>query len=184
MLRSSLIVAVIACIVGAYAPSLFPSLFQAMNGSGGGSAPQPIPTVALAPPPAPASASRDESYRVAEIYADRGGQYSTDVVVNGVIVHMMIDTGATFVALSAETASRLGLSLGPASYTGRVRTANGIASVAPVTLTSVSVGDVFVPAVQGLVMEPQAGRDNLLGMSFLKRLSTVEQKSGRLILRQ
>jgi aspartyl protease family protein len=111
MLRSSLIVAVIACIVGAYAPSLFPSLFQAMNGSGGGSAPQPIPTVALAPPPAPASASRDESYRVAEIYADRGGQYSTDVVVNGVIVHMMIDTGATFVALSAETASRLGLSL-------------------------------------------------------------------------
>jgi aspartyl protease family protein len=183
MLRSSLIVAVVACIVAAYAPSLFPSLFQAMNGSGGPAAPQPAPAVGPSPP-VQASASRDESDRIAEIYADRGGQYSTDVVVNGVIVHMMIDTGATFVALSAETASRLGLALGPASYTGRVRTANGIASVAPVTLTSVSVGDIFVPAVQGLVMEPQAGHDNLLGMSFLKRLSAVEQKSGRLILRQ
>ena len=94
------------------------------------------------------------------------------------------DTGATFVSLSAETAQRIGLPVNESSYTARMTTANGIARAAPVMLNAVSVGDVYVPAVHGIVMDRQAGSVNLLGMSFLKRLSGVEQKSGQLILRQ
>jgi aspartyl protease family protein len=184
MLRSSILVAVVACIAAVYAPTVFPALLQAM--SGGTSPPPARPVAAPAPPIAPAvtPASDAEEGRTIEIPADGGGQYSTDVEINGVFVRMLVDTGATTVALSADTAQRLGLPLSEASYTALVRTANGVARAAPVVLSAVSVGDIYVPAVQGVVLERRAGHVDLLGMSFLKRLSSVEQKSGRLILRQ
>lgn len=182
MLRSSLLVALLACLIAAYAPTVFPALLQAMSERA--SAPQPLAVAAPAPPPAAAAESRDNDDRRVEIDADAGGQYSTEVAVNGVIVHMLVDTGATTVALSADTAQRLGLPLSDASYTALVRTANGVARAAPVVLSAVSIGDIYVPAVQGVVFERKAGHVDLLGMSFLKRLSSVEQKSGRLILRQ
>lgn len=181
MLRSSLLVALLACLIAAYAPTVFPALLQAMSERT--SAPQPLAVAAPAPPSA-AAESRDNDDRRVEIDADAGGQYSTEVAVNGVIVHMLVDTGATTVALSADTAQRLGLPLSDASYTALVRTANGVARAAPVVLSAVSIGDIYVPAVQGVVFERKAGHVDLLGMSFLKRLSSVEQKSGRLILRQ
>jgi aspartyl protease family protein len=184
MLRPVIIFAVIACAVGAFAPSVFPALLQAMSGAAGASASPPLPTVVRAPPVIQASESDDNGGRVVEINADAGGQYSTEALVNGSLVHMMVDTGATTVALSAETAERIGLPLSEASYTARIRTANGIARAAPVTLSAISIGDIYLPAVQGIVLDRQAGVVNLLGMSFLRRLSAVEQKSGRLILRQ
>jgi aspartyl protease family protein len=179
MLRSSIVVAIVACVLASFAPGLLPGLLK----SGGTSA------VATPPPDAivsvsPASASEDADGRTAEIQSDPGGQYLTDVSISGAHVRMLVDTGATYVSISAQTASRLGLRLEEASYTLRMTTANGVARAAPVLLPSVRVGDVYLPSVQGVAMEPRAGDVNLLGMSFLKRLSGVEQKSGRLILKQ
>ena len=42
MLRSSILVAVVACILAVYAPTVFPALFAALNGGG---APQPLASV-------------------------------------------------------------------------------------------------------------------------------------------
>jgi aspartyl protease family protein len=187
MLRSVIVLAVIACVAGLYAPSVFPALFQAASGAASNPT---APTQAMAPvtsPPSPvvqASASDEDSGRMVRLDPDMGGQYSTEVVINGSRVRMLVDTGATYVSLSAETAQRIGLSVTDSNYTARMTTANGIARAAPVTLNAVSVGDIYVPTVQGIVMDRQAGGVNLLGMSFLKRLSRVEQKSGQLILRQ
>ncbi len=183
MLRSSILVAVVACILAVYAPTVFPALFAALNGAAG---PQPLAPPPVGAPSASASASTDDSEegRVVQIAADGGGQYSADVTINGVLVHMLVDTGATTVAISADTAERIGLALSEASYTAMVRTANGAARAAPVVLSAVTVGGIYVPAVQGIVFERRAGHVDLLGMSFLKRLSSVEQKAGRLILRQ
>lgn len=184
MLRSSILVAVVACILAAYAPSVFPALFAAMS-SGVGSQPLAPPLVsASSPPSASASLGDSEDGRVVQIEPDRGGQYSTDVAINGVFVHMLVDTGATTVAISADTAERIGLPMNEGSYTAMVHTANGAARAAPVVLSAVTIGDIYVPEVQGIVFERRAGHVDLLGMSFLKRLSSVEQKAGRLILRQ
>jgi aspartyl protease family protein len=120
----------------------------------------------------------------ASIDADYGGQYSTQVAINGMPVTMMVDTGATMVVISYKTASRLGLQVLDADYTGRTQTANGVAAVAPVTLREVTIGPIYLGDVKALVAARNAGDLNLLGMSFLKRLASVEQKSGRLILRQ
>jgi aspartyl protease family protein len=107
----------------------------------------------------------------------------TDALINGVPVRMMIDTGATFVAISAATAGRLGLvaGLGP-KWT--IKTANGQSIASPVTLDNLSFGGLYMNHVQALILTPEAGEVNLLGASFLKRLVSVEQRDGMLILRQ
>jgi aspartyl protease family protein len=155
-----------------------------MNGGAGQQQVAPAPPISAPAPVTAASADNAEEGRLVQIAADGGGQYSTEVAINGVLVRMMVDTGATTVAISADTAERIGLPLSDASYTAMVRTANGAARAAPVVLSNVSVGDIYVPTVQAIVLERRAGHVDLLGMSFLKRLSSVEQKAGRLILRQ
>jgi aspartyl protease family protein len=183
MLRVAFIFAMIACVAAICAPLALPALLQGADRAS-----------ALAPPPAAVALPQilrtatngagDDDGRRVELVADGAGQYSAEATVNGSPVHMMIDTGATLVSLSADAAARVGVFVNEADYTVRVRTANGVARAAPVTLVGVSVGDVYVPAVQALVLERQAGPINLLGMSFLRRLSAVEQRQGMLILRQ
>ena len=41
-----------------------------------------------------------------------------------------------------------------------------------------------IEAVEALILAPEAGEVNLLGESFLKRLVSVEQRNGALVLRQ
>lgn len=119
-----------------------------------------------------------------ELAANRYGHYETDLEVNGRRIDAMVDTGATVVALSHDDARRAGLNISSKDYTHRVRTANGIARVAPVTLSRVRVGDIIVRNVRGVVSEPGAMSGTLLGMSFLSRLSRFEIRNGRLILQE
>jgi len=188
MLRVAFIFAMIACVAAICAPLALPALLQ-----GADRVAASTPSRAVAPPSAVASppilrsatnAGSDDDGRRVELVADGAGQYSAEATVNGSPIHMMIDTGATLVSLSADAAARVGVFVDDADYTVRVRTANGLARAAPVTLVGVSIGDVYVPEVQALVLERQAGPINLLGMSFLRRLSAVEQRQGMLILRQ
>ena len=153
-----------------------------------GAMPGLIQNFAPAPPPAaaaqPVSPSPRGGFGEVAIAADRGGQYSTDVVVNGQDVKMMVDTGATMVVLSSHTASRIGIAPFPGDYKGHVQTANGVARVAPVTLKEMQIGGIALYNVDAWVLDGGASNVDLLGMSFLKRLASVEQKSGTLILRQ
>ena len=96
---------------------------------------------------------------------------------------MLIDTGATEVCVSASTARRLGLS--PSGGRKRVmQTANGQSTASPTVLRSVSLGGLYLNDVEALILAPEAGEVNLLGESFLKRLVSVEQRNGTLVLRQ
>ena len=157
------------------------------------SAPTPIaaaPTpVAEAPrgaadAPSPSQTERRSSgYREAMLEADERGQYAAGVLVNGLPVRMLVDTGASDVVVSASTAHRLGL----APSGGRMRaiqTANGLSTAAPTLLRSLSLSGLYMNNVEALVLAPEAGEINLLGESFLKRLLSVEQRNGTLILRQ
>ena len=83
----------------------------------------------------------------------------------------MVDTGASQVALTFDDASRAGIHVRDRDFTQAVRTANGIARVAPVTLDRVSIGDITVRNVPASVSERGMLATTLLGMSFLKRLT-------------
>jgi aspartyl protease family protein len=133
---------------------------------------------------APAPPQRDSSsYREASLEADQRGQYAAEVLIDGVAVEMLVDTGASEVCVSASTAARLGLvPSGGRKYT--VKTANGLTTASPTILRSVSLDGLYMNDVEALILAPHAGEENLLGESFLKRLMSVEQRNGMLILRQ
>ena len=142
-------------------------------------------TESVAAEAAPPEPPRRQSsrYREALLEADQHGQYTAEVLINGAPVRMLVDTGATIVSVSASTARRLGLSPsgGPKIL---IQTANGQSSASPTTLKSVSLDGLYMNDVEALILAPEAGEANLLGESFLKRLLSVEQRNGTLVLRQ
>jgi aspartyl protease family protein len=119
---------------------------------------------------------------VVEIRAGRNGHFNTEAEINGRPVEVMIDTGATVVALSYEDAERAGLYISESDFTGAVSTANGVARVAPVTLDRVTIGDITVRDVPAAVAERGRLRTSLLGMTFLNKLSRFDMRSGTLVL--
>jgi aspartyl protease family protein len=54
---------------------------------------------------------------------------------------------------------------------------------APVTIERLTVGSIREQRVRALVTRPGVLRENLLGMTFLERLSSYEVRQNRLFLR-
>ncbi|AXS38902.1 TIGR02281 family clan AA aspartic protease [Breoghania sp. L-A4] len=116
--------------------------------------------------------------------AGPGGHYATRARINNRWVDVMVDTGATTVAIPYEEAVRLGMRPGNSDFTLETRTANGIRYSAPVRLDEVRIGDIILHDVDGLVSPRGALSVTLLGMSFLGRLGGVEMRDGRLVMTQ
>ena len=114
--------------------------------------------------------------------SDAKGHFVFDASINGRTATLMADTGATVVVLTYDDARKVGLSPQSLDFSAQVKTANGIARVAPVMLDRVRVGDITVRNVQAAVAERDALHINLLGMSFLGRLSRFEMSGGDLVL--
>jgi aspartyl protease family protein len=132
----------------------------------------------------PKVANMVKSGTLVELKAGRNGHFNTEAEINGRDVPVMVDTGATMVALSYEDAQRAGIFLNRSDYTQAVSTANGVARIAPVTLDRVSIGDITVRNVPAAVAEPGRLKTSLLGMSFLSRLSRFDMRSGVLMLQE
>ena len=121
---------------------------------------------------------------VVEIPSSINGHFLAQAHINGNAIDVLVDTGATFVALSYEDAERAGIYVGPEDFTGQTQTANGIARFAPVIIDEISIDGVFVHNVRGSVAEPGRLYKTLLGMSFLGKLSRFEVRSGTLVMEQ
>jgi aspartyl protease family protein len=124
------------------------------------------------------------SDRTVALQAGPHGHYHANAEINGQRIEVMVDTGASQVALTFEDASRTGIHVRDRDFTQMVRTANGIARVAPVTLDRVSIGDITVRNVPASVSERGMLPTTLLGMSFLKRLRRVDMRGETLILQE
>ncbi len=101
------------------------------------------------------------------LQADGQGHYMVNGQINGGSVRMLLDTGATLIALPASEAVRLGIDYKKGAP-GYVNTANGVAPAFKVKLNTVRVGDIELNQVDALVQE-QGLPIILLGMSFLNR---------------
>jgi aspartyl protease family protein len=122
--------------------------------------------------------------RVVELKAGSLGHYHTRAEINGRSVEVMVDTGASMVALTADDARRAGVFVRDSEFTQVVQTANGVARFAPVMLERVSIGDITVRNVAAAVSEPGKLRTTLLGMSFLGRLQRIDMHAGVLVLQE
>ncbi len=104
----------------------------------------------------------------ASIRADRAGHFWTTAFINGAAMPVLIDTGATFVAIPAEQAERMGIQYGEGQRVN-IKTAGGVRAGYRVSLASIRVGDITLYNVDGVVMA--GGADGLeavvIGTSFL-----------------
>lgn len=98
---------------------------------------------------------------------DDQGHYMAQGQINGGSVRMLLDTGATLIALPASDATRLGINY-KSGQMGYVKTANGDAAAYRVKLNTVKLGDIEINQVDAVVQE-QGLPFILLGMSFLNR---------------
>ena len=110
------------------------------------------------------------------------GDFRVEAEVNGRVQPFLFDTGASSVVLTAENAAALGITPAPADFTARVSTANGIAYAAPIQLDSLRVGTIAERRVNAMVARPGSLAGNLLGQTFLTRLSAYEVRGYRLIM--
>ncbi|MDP1909192.1 MAG: TIGR02281 family clan AA aspartic protease [Hyphomicrobium sp.] len=101
--------------------------------------------------------------------ADTRGHFVDLGSINGGSVRFLVDTGATFVALPASDAKRLGIDY-LRGERARMQTANGIAASYRVKLDTVRIGEVEINNVDAVVNENDAMGVTLLGMSFLNRM--------------
>lgn len=99
--------------------------------------------------------------------ADPRGHFVVEGQINGGPVRMVVDTGATLVAIPAADADRLGIRY-RGGQVAMMSTANGVAPAWRVRLESVRVGEITINNVDAVVME-SSSMPVLLGMSFLNR---------------
>lgn len=113
--------------------------------------------------------------------ANPQGHVLLDAMVNGVPVHFIVDTGATFVSLNMKDAAAIGLAPHQLAFTARMNTANGVTRAAPVRLREIRIGQLAIENVTGVVNENLSMR-SLLGQSFLNRLQSYEMRDGVLTI--
>lgn len=130
-------------------------------------------TAGLVPGRAAVTTAADGS-RVLVVHRGLGGHFETRVVVDGVPLDMLVDTGASAVVLSQEDARRVGIDPETLSYSIAVSTANGRASAAPVRLGEMAIGPILRRDVRAMVAEEGRLDQSLLGMSFLETLGAIE----------
>ncbi|MDN3521966.1 retropepsin-like aspartic protease family protein [Halomonas ramblicola] len=108
----------------------------------------------------------------------RSGHFLATGRINGEPVEFLVDTGATYVAVPASMAERLGLeSTGGAWF----NTANGRVRGELTTLDEVSLGGYAAHDVQGSISPGLEGDTALMGMSFLDRFD-IRIRDARMIL--
>ena len=114
--------------------------------------------------------------------AARAANSRCSAKINGVNAPMVIDTGATSVVLTWETAKATGLPLEMLEYDVDVETAGGHTKAARLTLDRLAVGQLVEKSVPALVVPRGQMKTNLLGMSFLDRLESWGVRADRLML--
>jgi clan AA aspartic protease (TIGR02281 family) len=117
-----------------------------------------------------------------QIARGQGGEFAFRAKINGVSTPMVIDTGATSVVLSWETARAIGVPIEMLEYNVDLETAGGHTKAARLTLDRLAVGKLVEKSVPALVVQRGQMKTNLLGMSFLDRLESWGVRSDTLSL--
>ena len=114
----------------------------------------------------PNKAEALSSGEVVTLRRDPSGHYRAEAFINGIKAQVLVDTGATGVAISQKLANDLGIQSKAAI---RTNTANGVAIGYMIRLDSIKLGGIEVHDVAATIAPGLQG-EALLGMSFLGRM--------------
>ena len=125
----------------------------------------------------------DRSGNADEIVLDRhnDGHFYADVEVNGTLVHMLVDTGASGIALSREDARSAGIatSIGMNDIVGEG--ADGAVRGEVIRIDRLRLGETSAEGLDAVVLN--SGGMSLLGQDFLRQFQSVKIEDDRMILR-
>jgi aspartyl protease family protein len=123
----------------------------------------------------------DATEGTVELRRDGNGHFYAEVQINGAPIHMLVDTGATGIALSRDDARAAGVatSIGMPDVVGEG--ADGEVHGEFVTLDSVSLGGTTAEHMPAMVLN--SGDQSLLGQEFLARFKAVEIHGDTMVLR-
>lgn len=111
----------------------------------------------------------------------RDGHFAAEVLVNGVPVEFLVDTGATSIVLTRRDAARIGLDPDHLRYSQQAQTANGPVSSAPVRLDAMRLGPFTDHDVRAMVNGGELF-SSLLGMDYLNRFRRYSVEGDTLTL--
>lgn len=117
------------------------------------------------------------------VSADYRGHYIVHPSVENYRIKMMVDTGASIVALTAADARALGIKQDSNSRKMMLSTANGTVTGYRTLLREIRLGDIVIRNVEAVVLPERALSMSLLGNSFLSKLQGYEVQTGRMVLR-
>ncbi|WP_242138546.1 TIGR02281 family clan AA aspartic protease [Sphingomonas sp. TREG-RG-20F-R18-01] len=109
------------------------------------------------------------------------GHFWVRVKIGDMEKRMLVDSGATVTALSADTAAAAGIEAGDAVMPVLMQTANGTVKAKTATVAEMRIGNVVARNVP-VVVSPAFGDMNVVGMNFLSRLKSWRVEDGVLIL--
>lgn len=116
-----------------------------------------------------------------ELMREGDGHFYATVEVGGSDYRMLVDTGATVVALTGEDARSMGLDWDPGALAPVARGAGGPVLAVPVTIDAIAIGDFEARNVRALIV-PEGLAVSLLGQSFLGRVPNVAISGDRMTL--
>lgn len=113
---------------------------------------------------------------------DARGHFNATLKLDGKAVDGLIDTGASAIVINEATARRLGYGVNSLDFKYPVSTANGRTKAAYIKLDRVELGNIRVRDVEAYVMKNEALSTTLIGMTFLRKLSSFKVENGTLKL--
>ncbi|MEO5707115.1 MAG: TIGR02281 family clan AA aspartic protease [Alteraurantiacibacter sp.] len=142
---------------------------------------QPGPPRVLNAPDPMTSAVPDAWAEDVVLTREPDGHFYADVAVDGVSLHMLVDTGASVVALTGADAEALGLNWNPAQVVPVAQGASGAVEGVNVIIPELALGDHAARNVQALII-PEGLEVSLLGQSFLSTLGQVQMSGEHMVL--
>lgn len=132
-----------------------------------------------APPSLPRARAEGQMLRV-PVAAD--GHYWVEATINGTPARFMIDSGATFTALSETAARAAGLNYDVGEPGVVMTTANGKVAARRSSIGTLAIGPIRASDLP-VVVSPAFGEMNVIGMNMLSRLKSWGVEGGEMVLR-
>jgi aspartyl protease family protein len=109
------------------------------------------------------------------------GHFYADATIDGVPRRMLIDSGATTTAISVGSATAAGLAHDGSAFPAVLETANGRVIARQARVRRLSVGSITAHDL-GVVVAPEFGDADVIGMNFLSRLKSWRVEGATLVL--
>jgi aspartyl protease family protein len=117
------------------------------------------------------------------VFHQAKGTFNITVKIDNTPINVLVDTGATNVALTPEDATKVHDAITLKGDPVYISMAVGTSKVLPIVIRSITIGGIELRDVDGWILSDGA-KSSLLGMTFLRRIGRLQISGDTLTLMQ